>query len=101
MDKGKEAEPAGGEEGTAAAPAEAQAPESGPPGKTASTGETTPPDAAYVDDAPFENGHGPLAEAFATRSLPCADGEEVDVAFCRMISLHDLTGLQRAFHGAF
>ena len=90
VDEGKEAEPAGGEEGTAAAPAEAQAPESGPPGKTASTGETTPPDAAYVDDAPFENGHGPLAEAFATqkaswaamnaKATPPAEGKEFMLA---------------------
>ena len=42
-----------------------------------------------------------LAEAFATRSLPCADGEEVEVAFGRMIFLHDLAGLQRPFHSPF
>ena len=42
-----------------------------------------------------------LAKAFATRSLPCADCEEVEVAFGRMIFLHDLAGLQRPFHGAF
>ena len=28
-----------------------------------------PPSAAYVDDAPFENGHAPLAEAFAAHKV--------------------------------
>ena len=27
------------------------------------------PSAAYVDDAPFENGHAPLAEAFAAHKV--------------------------------
>ena len=52
---------------------------------------TAPPIAVYVDDAPFENGHTPLAEAFKAsrkswaemnaKATPPADGSEFALAF--------------------
>ena len=62
------------------------------PNKPCLSGDSTaPPIAVCVDDAPFENGHTPLAEAFKTsrkswtemnaKATPPADGSEFALAF--------------------